>query len=159
MKEKYVGLKTCPSCKELQNSIKEECSNCGHDFTKVPTVSDNKQRHGFLTAWLIAMIIINSILIPVYLAKTDMVKQGAPEAPEWIFLLFAVMSAFNAICGIALLIWKKWGFYGLCVNAVISVSIGFGFGILGLIFAPVSVGTLFCLLNIGKERKAWSRLE
>ena len=158
MEEKYVGLKTCPSCKELQNSIREECSNCGHDFTKIPTVSDNKQRHGCLTTWLIFMIIANALSAIVYLTDPDMVQPGASE---WMFLLLAFVGAFNVVCAIALLQWKKWGFYGFCLMAVIAcfINISMGLGIISIIYAPIPVGVLFGMLNIGKEKKAWPRLE
>ena len=158
MEEKYVGLKTCPSCKDLQNSLREECSNCGHDFTRVHTVSDNKQRHGCLTAWLIFMIIANSISAIVYLVDPDMVQPGASE---WMFLLLAFVGAFNAICAIALLQWKRWGFYGFCVMSVIAgfINVSLGLGIVSLISAPIAVGALYGMLNIGKERKAWPKLE
>lgn len=158
MEEKYVGLKTCPSCKDLQNSRREECSNCGHDFTTAPTVNDNKQRHGCLTTWLIFMIIANSISAIVYLTDPDMVQQGASE---WMFLLLAFVGVFNVVCAIALLQWKKWGFYGFCVNAVISsfINISLGLGWVSLIFAPIPVGVLFGILNMGKEKKAWPKLD
>ena len=158
MEEKYVGLKTCPSCKELQNSIKEECSNCGHDFTKVPIVSDNKQRHGCLTAWLVFMIIGNSISSLIYLINPDVLQV---DASEWTFLLLAFLGAVNVMCAIALLQWQRWGFYGFCVTAAISglVNISIGFGIVSLLYAAIAVGALFGMLNLGKERKAWPKLE
>jgi len=156
--EKYVGLKSCPSCKDLQNSLREECSNCGYDFTKDFTASDNKQRHGCLTAWLIFMIIGNSISAIVYLVDPNMVQQ---DAPEWMFLLLAFVGAFNVMCAIALLQWKRWGFYGFCVMAIIScfINISIGLGIAALIMALFSMGVLFGMLNIGKEKKAWPKLE
>lgn len=158
MEEKYVGFKLCPSCKVSQHAMKEVCTNCGHDFTKVPTVSDIKQRHGCLTAWLIFMIIANSISALVYLIDPDMVQPGASE---WMFLLLAFVGAFNVMCAIALLQWKKWGFYGFCLMAVIAcfINISMGLGIVSLIYAPIPVGVLFGMLNMGKEKKAWPRLE
>ena len=158
MAEKYVGLKSCPSCKELQNSIREECTNCGHDFTKVLTVSDNKQRHGCLTAWLIFMSIGNSISALIYLIDPGMVQVDASEGT---FLLLAFLGAFNVMCAIALLQWKRWGFYGFCGTAVIScfINVSLGLGIVSVIFALIAVGALFGMLNIGQERKAWPKLE
>ena len=158
MEEKYVGLKTCPSCKELQNSIREQCTNCGHDFTKVHTVSDNKQRHGCLTAWLIYMIIGNSISSLIYLINPGMFQL---DASEGIFVLLAFLGTLNVMCAIALLQWKRWGFYGFCGTAVIScfINISLGLGIVSVIGALIAVGALFGMLNIGQERKAWPRLK
>ena len=158
MAEKYVGLKTCPSCKELQNSIREECTNCGHDFTKVLTVSNDKQRHGCLTAWLIYMIIGNSISTLIWLIDPGIFQLDASEGT---FVLLAFLGALNVMCAIALLQWKRWGFYGFCGTSIIScfINVSLGFGIVSLLLSLFAVGALFGMLNIGQERKAWPRLE
>ncbi|MGD1921118.1 MAG: hypothetical protein ACFCAD_20890 [Pleurocapsa sp.] len=119
-----------------------------------------KQRHGCLTAWLILMIVANSISALIYLFNSAAIKQAVPNYPDWTFFVLIIISIFNLICAIALWKWQKWGFWGFLGSSVaafiINLSIGLGFGtsVSGLI----GIAILYALLNIG-ENKGWSQLK
>ena len=104
------------------------------------------------------MIIGNSISALIYLIEPGMLQL---EAPEGIFVLLAFLGTLNVMCAIALLQWKRWGFYGFCGTAVIScfINVSLGLGIVSLILSLIAVGVLFGMLNIGQEKKAWPKLE
>ena len=78
------------------------------------------------------------------------------DASEGIFVLLAFLGALNVMCAIALLQWKRWGFYGFCGTAVIScfINVSLELGIVSFILSLIAVGALFGMLNMGKEKKA-----
>ena len=119
-----------------------------------------KQRHGCLTAWLIFMMIGNSITALLYFLNSQAIKQALPTIPDWSLPILAIIALFNLICAIALFKWQKWGFWGFLGSTVatfiINVSIGIGVGqsLPGLI----GIAILYGVLNIG-DNKGWSQLK
>ena len=120
-----------------------------------------KQRHGCLTAWLILMIVANSLSALMYIFAKNLIMNAVPSTPGWTFPVYAVLGIVNVICAIALTRWKKWGFYGfvattiagLVINILIQVEVRqIVFGLLGIVI-------LFGVLQIGKENKGWPQLE
>jgi hypothetical protein len=65
----------------------------------------------------------------------------------------------NVIAAVALLRWRRWGFWLFVASALaglaVNLSIGMPQGIFG---AVVGIAILYGVLHIGKERKAWPRL-
>ena len=121
-------------------------------------MADGKNRHGCLTAWLILMIVVNSVVAFIYLLGSAAIGESLPNMPEWAFPVLIVMSLFNLVCAIALLRWKKWGFCASsAVALVVNLSIGTGIGtsLSGL----VGVLLLYGVLNIGSENKGWPQLD
>src|SRR6266487_618063 len=80
-----------------------------------PTVLQEKERHGCLTAYLVLAIIANSATALLYLFGAAAIKRSTPNIPDWAFPVLIVLVLFNLACAIALLRWKKWGFWGLIV--------------------------------------------
>jgi hypothetical protein len=125
------------------------------------TVEHVKQRHGCLTAWLVLMVIANTVTALSYLLGSQMMRGQFPEAPGWAFPLMGLLGILNVVFAVALLAWKKWGFWGFCASAgvafVANVSIGFGVGpsLMGL----VGIAILYGVLHIGGEKKGWTQLE
>ncbi len=123
-------------------------------------MTQEKQRHGCLTAWLIFMMIGNSITALIYLLGSQVIKQTLPTIPNWAIPVLGVIAVFNLVCTIALFKWQKWGFWGFLGSTVttfiINMSIGMGIGqsISGL----VGIAILYGVLNIG-ENKGWSQLK
>ena len=120
-----------------------------------------KKRHGCLLAWLILAIVGNAAIAVMYLFMGDMIKQGLPNAPDWVLPVLIVFSIFNLVCAIALFKWKKWGFWGfvgstiaaLMINMYIGVSVQQSLmGLLGIVI-------LYIALQIGKENKGWTQLD
>jgi hypothetical protein len=120
-----------------------------------------KQRNGLVTTVLVLMVIANSLAALVYLLGSHTVKRGLSTPPEWIFPVLGFLCIFNLVCVIALFKWKKWGFWGFLVSSIVAIivnlSIGLGFGqsLLGL----VGIILLYAVLQIGKDRKGWSKME
>lgn len=119
-------------------------------------VPAQKHRHGCLAAYLVLMIVINSVVALTYLLLSkDM------HIPRWAFPVLILAVAFNVVCAIALFKWKKWGFWGFTASAVtiflVNLSLGLGAGraLLGFLGLPI----LYGVLHIGKEKKGWSQLD
>jgi hypothetical protein len=128
----------------MEEVIKQE------ELTKI------KSRHWFLTTWLILMILGNISGALTYI----LMPQAYSYLPGWIIPVNIAVSLINLGSIIALFLWKKWGFWllcGTCISVfVLNLSIGVGIGpsILGLIGVPI----LFGVLQIGKEKKGWTQL-
>lgn len=120
-----------------------------------------KQRHGCLTAWLILMIITNSVMALMYLFGSGMIRQRFPDAPSWAFPVLAVLGIINLICAIALFSWRKWGFIGFAATSVaaIIVNLAVGLNIIQALMGLLGIAVLYGVLHIGKENKGWPQLE
>jgi hypothetical protein len=124
-------------------------------------MSAEKNRHGCLLAWLLAMIVMNAVTAFFYVVRSDQVRAALPDAAAWFSPTLIVCSAFNVLCAVALFQWKKWGFWGFCASTVVAlavnlaVGLGIGRSVLGLAGALV----LFGVLQIGDENQGWSQLE
>jgi uncharacterized membrane protein YhaH (DUF805 family) len=145
-----------------------------------------KNRHGCLTAWLVLMIIANSVVASMCILGSGAICQAIPDMPGWSLPMLIAMSLFNVICALALLEWQKWGFWGFCasnaVAVIVNLSIGFGIGtafggLVGMLLlygiqwftiililylnlgGLVGMLLLYGVLHIGKENKGWTQLE
>ncbi|MCJ7670307.1 MAG: zinc-ribbon domain-containing protein [Dehalococcoidia bacterium] len=169
----------CPNCGKEQVNNPTFCPNCGEklrspeDETKPTTVEDAKQphdnatrheepkerqsseqkrRHGCLTAYLIFAIIVNvGVALYYVLAGLAAFAIGA---------IFIVLLIFNIICLIALFKWKKWGFWGVVVCIIIGVCLTLYLGLGPESFSGlVGLAVLYGVLQVGKENKGWPQLE
>jgi len=120
-----------------------------------------KQRHGCLTAWLILMIIANSLVALMYLFGIGAIRKHFPDAPDWAFPVLAVLGIVNLVCAIALFSWKKWGFFGFAATSVVAliVNLTVGLNIIQAFLGLVGIAILYGVLHIGKENKGWPQLE
>ncbi len=120
-----------------------------------------KKRHGCLTAWLILMLVVNSITALVYLFMGGSIRESYPHASSWTIPTLIVLGLFNLSCAVALFQWKKWGFWGICASSVIAfiVNLSAGVGIGSSLLGFVGVALLYGVLQIGKENKGWTQLE
>jgi RNA polymerase subunit RPABC4/transcription elongation factor Spt4 len=147
--------KFCQNCGAQLNPDVEFCPGCG-----TAVKSSLRKRSGCLSTWLILMIIVNSISSLINLIGNDFVRRSFPMAPGWMIIALGGAGIFNVVCAVALMKWKKWGFWGLLVSCVlvliINLTIGLGLQSLGGILGIV---ILFILLTNGKENSAWSRME
>ena len=123
-------------------------------------MTDNKKRHGCLTAYLIVMIVANSGTALLYFFSGDFVRSANPNMPSWALPVLGIFGVFNLVCSFALFKLKKWGFYSFVISAVIvafiNVSIGMGIG--SVIGGLLGVAILYGVLHIGKENKGWPQL-
>jgi hypothetical protein len=123
-------------------------------------MAEAKKRHGCLTAWLVLMIVANSASALWYVLRSETIRRSLPNAPAWALPVLIIFALLNLVCAVALLQWKKWGFWGFCASGVASLVVnlwlGLGTGVAG---AVVGVLLLYGVLHIGKENKGWPQLE
>src|SRR4051794_26402620 len=98
--------------------------------TPTPSPSD---RHGCLTTYLVFVIIINSAMVLMYLFGTEWLRRNGANTPDWAFWALTGAGLVNVVSAIALLRWKRWGFW-LCVASavagmVVNIAIGLPQGI------------------------------
>jgi hypothetical protein len=121
-----------------------------------------KERHGCVTAWLIFMIVANSIVVITYLFARGMIQKNLPAAiPSWAFIALGLMGIANIIFAAALLKWKKWGFWGFVLTSIIAAGINLeiGTGVLQTLLGLAGVIVLFAILRIRKDgASAWDNL-
>jgi uncharacterized membrane protein len=124
---------------------------------------ESKERHGCVTAWLVLMIVLNSLTSLLYLLAGDIIVDNMPgEISQSMLTTTAVFGILNVLFSVMLLKWKKLGFWGFLITSlcvfVINLNAGFGIGqsILGL----VGIAILYGVLQIKSDDKsAWSNLE
>ena len=124
-------------------------------------LSQPKQRHGCLTAYLVFMIIANSATAIMYIAGREAIQKSLPGMPDWAFPVLIALGVFNLTCAIALFRWKKWGFWGFTLSAcvVLFVNLAIGLSPAQALGGLVGVAILYGVLQIGKTNKGWSQLE
>lgn len=131
-------------------------------------MTNARQRHGCLTAWLILIMIVNSLSSLSYLffgvfsnQMNDLLaSQGISIAPGT-YLVLVILGIFNVVCSLALWNWKKWGFYGFIASSVAAfiINVSSGQNIVSSLLGLIGIAILYGILNIGGEKQAWSRLE
>ena len=129
-----------------------------------------KQRHWCPAAWLILMIIANSVIVSsILMAMT--IKSSLPNAPQpWAMFTLAgrylaianvVIATANVVFLVALFQWKKWGFFGFVGSTILVMVIGLTIGkpIGRVLLQVLWVVILYAVLQIGKEKRGWTQLE
>jgi hypothetical protein len=107
------------------------------------------------------VIIANSATALIYLFGAAAIKRSAPNMPDWAFPVLIVLVLFNLACAVALLRWKKWGFWCLVGSAVVTlgVNLTIGLGLSSAIVGFLGAILLYGVLHIGKENKGWPQLD
>ncbi len=124
---------------------------------------EGKKRHGCVTAWLILMIIANSIAI----LGSFVVNSFGPDAPAEVFtrgnqLLLGIIAVANLAFSILLLQWKRWAFWGFLCSSSLTFVINLmsGVGIVVSLTGLIGVALLYAILQIKEQGvSAWSQLE
>src|SRR6266478_76589 len=126
-----------------------------------PTALQEKERHGCLTAYLVLAIIANAATALLYLFGAEAIKRSTPNIPDWAFPVLIVLVLFNLACAIALLRWKRWGFWGLVASAAVTLGVNptIGLGLSSAIVGFLGVIVLYGVLHIGKDNKGWLQLD
>ena len=124
-------------------------------------MTEAKQRHGCLTAWLILMIIANSLTALIYLFASGLIMRNLPHAPAWTAPMLAVIGMANVVFSIALFQWKRWGFFGFLATGILTfvINLMIGLGIVQSVLGLLGIVLLYAVLQIGGEKKGWTQLE
>jgi hypothetical protein len=124
---------------------------------------ENKQRHGCVTAWLILIIVMNSLTAILYLFAGDMIAKNFPGGiSTTMLILLAIIGICNVVFSIFLFQWKKWAFWGFAVTSIATfiINLSIGTGILQSVLGLVGIAVLYGVLNIKKDEiAAWDHLE
>ena len=121
-----------------------------------------KSRHGCLGAYLGVLLIVH---ISIALYSLSFLVGSPPthrsSARLWSPALSTAAAIALVVCAIALLRWKRWGFYGYVITAIVFFGLRLGYSSRPSLapFALLGPVILFYLLHVGGERKAWRQLE
>jgi len=119
-----------------------------------------KSRHGCLTAWLVLMLLGNSISVLIYLVGSESIRMRVPTMSAALFPVLIVLGVINVVCTIALFQWKKWGFWGFCASGAVTFIINMSAGLIfGAFMGLAGLALLYAVLQIGTENKGWPQLE
>jgi hypothetical protein len=121
-----------------------------------------KQRHGCLTAWLVVIIVVNSVVALLYLFAGSAIASTFAISRGWAIPVLVIVSAANIGFAIALFLWKKWGFYGFVATSVLALAVNLAIGLnpVQAVFGLVGVAILYGILHIGNEsNRGWPQLE
>ncbi len=123
----------------------------------------NKERHGCVTAWLILMIVLNSLVALLYLFTSDKIAANLSEDVSGpMIILLGFMSIINVICAALLLKWKKIGFWGFLISsiAVLAINLSIGLSVTQSLIGLAGIAILYAVLQIRKnEISAWEQLD
>lgn len=164
------------------NTIPGQPSIPSNQPTDVPF--EEKQRHGFVTFWLVLMIVSNiagaitQIVVSqfaIWQYATDekaelffYIKHGMVDYYTFAVYFMAVLAVINVVAAILLLIWKKLGYWLFVGSASACFVIMVSFAILGgvtsavlssLIGAVLGPIVLWAILQIRKKGiSCWKQL-
>jgi hypothetical protein len=132
-------------------------------------MSEPKQRHGCLTAFLVVLITGSIFSLGSYLYD---ILSGSYQSyiselqiPLYSFILTLVLLFLNILWLIAIYKWKKWGFWAFVITGVASIIISiiyrptFTSLVQSFLINVIGIGMLYGVLHIGKENKGWPQLE
>ena len=127
------------------------------------TTNEIKQRHGCVTAWLVIVIILNSITALLYLFAGDMISENLPGGiSNTMMILLAILGISNIVFSVMLFQWKMWGFWGFIITSIIAfaINLNIGLGVGQSILGLLGIAILYGVLQIKKDNiSAWANLE
>jgi len=123
-------------------------------------MTEEKKRHGCLTAWLVSGLFINSSALLAY-AEKGFVMEALPDMPGWAVPMLTLLALFNLVCTVGLFKLKKWGFYGGCVSCglIFVVNLSSGIPMAVAVSGPVGIILLYGVLQIGGDKSGWTQLD
>lgn len=124
---------------------------------------EEKKRHGCVSAWLVLMILVNSMSALVYF----ILQKVMPEVfqgilPEKNIIILGVLATANVVFAVFLLQWKKIGFWGYAGTTVIVfiINLQSGLGMNSSVFGLAGIAILYGILQIKQDGvTAWENLE
>lgn len=125
-------------------------------------VYQQKQRHGCLAVYLALVIGIGAVISVFNLLELVAYRKYILPDERWLYVASGLSAAASAACGIALFQWKKWGFYGLVLLALVNTSLKliiFDYSLGYVVAGFVGLVVLCAALQVGGEREGWKQLE
>jgi hypothetical protein len=124
-------------------------------------MTEKKNRHGCLTAYLSVMLLANSVTALTYTLGGAAISEALPDMPGWGSPVLAVLGLFNLVCTVGLFKWKKWSFYGFCASCALTlaVNLSLGVGVVSIVGGLMGVILLYGVLQIGGDKSGWAQLD
>lgn len=126
------------------------------------TPATDPKMHGCVTAWLIMMIVVNSLVALIYLIGGDFIDNALGGIEDNYLIVLGLVGLFNVVCAAYLLKWKKWGFYGFIGSSVVTIIVNLQIGLepVQSISGLIGVAVLYAILQIKKDGiTAWSQMK
>jgi len=111
-----------------------------------------RKRSTLLTLWLVLLILANAVGTLLNILR---IRQLPSSVPLWASYTLTVGSVLIVISAIAMLKWKKWGFYLFCALEVLGLAVNLIEG--GGVFA--FVGLIGIAITYLLLRSSWSLFE
>lgn len=136
---------------EAQISIQPKETKSGAS----PTLNSDRKRGTVLTLWLVLLILVNAggTLLSIFrILSSSFVLLSVPL---WASYTLMVGSVLIVVSAIAMLSWKKWGFYmygaigvlGFAVNLTIGAGVFSFIGLLGIAITYLLLRSNWTLLE------------
>jgi lipoprotein signal peptidase len=119
-----------------------------------------KKRHIIVTIYFGLVIAANTInaavsAVAAYLGET------IRELPPQFLWLVSVLSCLHVGFALAMLSWKRWGFYGFCASGAIGIVILLiaEASLVRMLEVPLGLLIMFVILQIGRPKSVWAQME
>jgi hypothetical protein len=118
-----------------------------------PFAPTGQGRGGCLTAFLVMMMVANSLSAMGYFFMRDMIRSQPPHPSAAMILVLGLASVANIAFTVAVWRWKKWGVYGFLGISILAfiANLQMGVAVFQLAFGLVGPIILFLLV-----RPRWS---
>ncbi len=115
-----------------------------------------KQRGFWLSAFLIVMLIANTLTAYLYMTNPELVMGLYPRATATVLYLLAVIACINVILAIGTWAWRKWGVIGFYISIIIVFIINLYVGVGFLASMPGLVGGAIIFFTTKKRWQHFS---
>ena len=120
------------------------------------------ERHGCVTAWLILMIIANSMTALFSILGSSMVANNLPgDVSQGMIIVLGLVSIAMVYFAFMILRGKKFGFWGVVAGSLVALAINLSIGMnLGQsLIGLIGIVLLYAVLQIKKDGvSAWDNL-
>jgi hypothetical protein len=141
-----VNLKNLAEAQSPSIPVKETKSDISASSKPV------RKRGTVLTLWLVLLILGNTVSP---LLTVLGIRPLPSSVPLWIIYPLILSSVLLVVSAIAMLAWKKWGFYLLCAIEVLAIAVNLlaGAGVFAFV-GLIGLAITYLLL-----RSSWSLFE
>jgi len=107
------------------------------------------------------MIGVNSVTAIVTPLSVGLIQKATPGFPAWVVWPLGLGCLFNVVCAIALMNWKRWGFYGAALTSVIAFALNVYSGLPAgqCLLGFIGIAILYGVLQMGVPQSGWSQME
>ena len=112
-------------------------------------------RGGCLSAWLVFVILVNSIVGLLYSLGPDSLLRNVPNFTHWEFRLLGLAGLANVVFAVLIWNWRRLGFWGILATTLLSFVINLSAHLGALAFVGL-ISPLILALLVWPH---WSRLK